>query len=123
MIASPTAVTTHADPLAAAESEAEVTLGEDGQEHEAAREDGLDDRQRRQRERADVKPPGAERHDPADREPPRAKEPGRALQRVPDLDLGGARTAPRCLSRKETLVATAQARARASPTITPTTDP
>ena len=53
------------DPLAASESQAEEALGEDGQEHEPAREHGLHDRQRRQRERADVKPPGSHRHGPA----------------------------------------------------------
>ena len=35
-----------------------------------------------------MKPPGAERHDPANREPPRAKEVGGASQRVPDLHVG-----------------------------------
>ena len=35
-----------------------------------------------------MKPPGAERHRPANREPLRAKEVGRASQRVPDLHVG-----------------------------------
>ena len=74
----------HADPLAASEPEAEEALGEDGEEDQPAGEDGLHDRQRRQRERADVKPPGADRHHPAHREPLGAKEVGGASQRVPD---------------------------------------
>ena len=72
----------HAGPLAASESKAEETLGENGEEDEPAREYGLHDRQRREGERADVKHPGADRDDPADREPPRAEEAGRASQRV-----------------------------------------
>ena len=78
----------HADPLAPPESEAEEALGEDGEEHQPAREDGLHDRQRREGERADVKHPGADRHRPANREPPRAEEVGGASQRVPDPHRG-----------------------------------
>jgi hypothetical protein len=43
----------HAGPLPAAEPEAEVALGEHGEEHQTAREHGLHDRQRRERKRAD----------------------------------------------------------------------
>ena len=75
----------HADPLAASEPEAEEALGEDGEEHQPAREDGLHDRQRRQGERADVEHPGADRDRPADREPLGAEEVDGASQRVPDL--------------------------------------
>jgi hypothetical protein len=74
----------HASPLAASELEAEEALGEDGEEHQPAREDGLHNRQWRQGERADVKQPRADRHNPADREPPGAEEIDRASQRVAD---------------------------------------
>jgi hypothetical protein len=78
----------HAGPLAASEPEAEEALGEDREEDQPPREDGLHDREWRQGERADVKHPGADRHRPADREPPRAEEVGRASQRVPDAHGG-----------------------------------
>ncbi len=73
----------HADPLAASEGEAEKALGKHGEEDEPGREHGLDDRQRRPREGADMKPPGGDRHHPAQSEPPGAKEGSRASQRVP----------------------------------------
>jgi hypothetical protein len=53
--------------------------------------------------------------------PPRTtwtKEPGGALRSGCRTRTGGAEAAPRCLSRKETLVASAQARASASPKVT-----
>ena len=78
----------HADPLAAAEPEAEEALGEDGEKHQPTREDGLHDRQRGEGEGGDVEHPGGHRHPPTDREPLRAEEAGRASQRVPDLHIG-----------------------------------
>ena len=73
-----------ADPLPASEVETEVAFGEHGEEDQPARQHGLHDRQRRQRQRGDVKHPGADRHQPAHREPPGAEEVGGASQRVPD---------------------------------------
>ena len=52
----------HADPLSSSELKAEETLGEHGEEDEPAGEDCLHDRQRRERERADVQEPGHDRH-------------------------------------------------------------
>jgi hypothetical protein len=51
--------------LPAFELEAEEPLGEDRQEHKAGGDDGLDNRQRRQRQGTDV--PRAQRDQPADR--------------------------------------------------------
>ena len=50
----------NADPLAPADLESEDALGEHGEEHQPAGHDRLDQRQRRQRHRADVEQPGAE---------------------------------------------------------------
>ena len=72
-----------ADPLPSSEVKAEVAFGEHGEEDQSARQHGLHDRQRRQRERADVKPPGANRNDPTQREPLGAEEVGGASQGVP----------------------------------------
>jgi hypothetical protein len=63
--------------------ETEEPLGEHGEEDQPGREDGLYDRQRRERKGAYVKRPGSERHQPAHREPPGAKELAGASQRVP----------------------------------------
>ena len=59
------------------------------QEDEPAGEDRLHDRQRRERERADVQTPGHDRHEPADGKPLGAKESRRASQRMADLDRRG----------------------------------
>jgi hypothetical protein len=61
-------------------------LGDHGEEDEPAGEDCLHDRQRRERERADVKAPGEDRHDPPDREPPGAEEIGGGAQRMAYAD-------------------------------------
>ena len=68
----------------ASEVESEVAFGEHGEENQPAGKHGLHDRQGRQRERGDVKPPGADRHRPAHGEPLGAEEVGGASQRVPD---------------------------------------
>ena len=47
---------------------------------------GLHDRQRRERERADVQTPGHDRHDPADQEPRGAEEIDGAAQRMANQD-------------------------------------
>ena len=78
-----------ADPLSPSEVKAEEALGEHGEEDEPAGEDRLHDRQRRERERADVQTPGHDRHDPADQEPPGAKQTDGAAQRMADLDRRG----------------------------------
>ena len=70
----------HPDPLTASESQAEVALGEDGQENEPSCEDRLHDRKRSEGEGGDVKPPSSNRHEPADREPAGAEEAGGAPQ-------------------------------------------
>jgi hypothetical protein len=106
----------HTDPLPSLELEAEVPLCEHGEQDEPAGEDRLNDREWRERDRANVQQPGDDRHDPPDREPSGAKEIGGArsgwLTRI-----GGASTAPRCLNRKATLVPSAEAKARISPRI------
>ena len=71
-----------ADPLPAAELEAEEPLSDDRQEHQPAGDDGLHDRQRRQRQRADVQQPRAERDQPAHRPPLAAKQTDRAANRT-----------------------------------------
>jgi hypothetical protein len=76
----------HANPLPPSEVKAEEALGEHGEEHEPAGEDGLHDRQWREGERADVQAPGHDRHDPADQEPPGTKQTGGAAQRMADPD-------------------------------------
>jgi hypothetical protein len=75
--------------LSSSEVKAEEALGEHGEEDEPAGEDRLHDRQRRERERAAVQTPGDDRHDPAEQEPPRAKETGGAAQRMADPDRRG----------------------------------
>ena len=84
MIASPSRRDDQAGPLPPTEAEAEEPLGEHGEEDQPGREDGLHDRQRRERKGADVKHPGPDRHQPAHREPLGAKELGGASQRVPN---------------------------------------
>jgi hypothetical protein len=79
----------HAGPLSSSEVKAEEALGEHGEEDEPARENRLHDRQRRERERADVQTPGGDRPDPTDQEPPRAKETNGAAQRMADPDRRG----------------------------------
>ena len=69
-------------PLAVAELEAEDAVGEHGEEHQPAGDHGLDERERRERERGHVEDPGAERHEHADREPLALVEADRAAQRV-----------------------------------------
>jgi hypothetical protein len=77
------------DPLPSLKLEAEVPLCEHGEEDEAAGEDRLNDREWRERERADVQQSGDDRHDPPDREPSEAKEIGGAAQRMADPDRRG----------------------------------
>jgi hypothetical protein len=95
---------------------AEEPLGEHGEQDETGRKDGLDDRQRCECKGADVKAPGSDRHQPADREPLGAKEPGGASQRMADVDRSYT-TAPRYFNRKATLVANADASASGGPRI------
>jgi hypothetical protein len=78
-----------ADPLPPTQVKAEEALGEHGEEDEPAGQDRLHDRQRRQRERTDVQTPGHDRHDPADQEPPGAKETDGAAQWMSNLDRRG----------------------------------
>ena len=68
---------------------AEEALGEHGEEDEPAGQHRLHDRQRRKRERTDVQTPGHDRHDPADQEPPGAKQTDGAAQQMADLDRRG----------------------------------
>src|SRR5205807_3007488 len=75
-------------PLAASQAEAEVALGEHGEEDEAAGDHGLDDGERRERHRADVQDPGDDRHEHADREEPLAPEVDAAAQRMAPRDVG-----------------------------------
>ncbi len=83
-----------ADPLAAADVGAEPAVGDDREEDEPAREDGLDERERREREGADVEDPGEEGDAHAEGERARAEEGDGAAQRVARLDgRGGARAA------------------------------
>ncbi len=71
-----------ADPLAAADLEAEQPLGHHRDEHHAGRERDLDHGHRRQRERGHVQAPAGGRDEHAQREPLRGvQRPGRA-QRV-----------------------------------------
>ena len=76
-----------APPLALADLEAEEAVGHDGEQHEAARQHDLDDRQRRQRDRADVQDPREEADEHADREPALAPQRAGRPQRVPDVDI------------------------------------
>jgi hypothetical protein len=78
-----------AGPLARTDVAAEPALGEQRQEDQAAGDDRLDDRQRRERQRGDVEKPGDERHAHADREPLRAEQRDGAGQRVAQGDVGG----------------------------------
>ena len=85
-----------ADPLAGADLEAEQPLGQHREHHDAGGEHGLDDGQRRERERGDVQDPGAggDAMPIANQlEPNRARA---AAQRVAHVDRG-RRVAPRCL--------------------------
>ena len=58
-----------ARPLARADLEAEGALGQDREEHEAAGDDGLDERERREGEGGDVEDPREEGDGHADGEP------------------------------------------------------
>jgi hypothetical protein len=68
------------------EAKPEEALGDDGEEDEPAGEHCLHDRQRCERERADVKAPGEDRHDPPDRKPSGAEEVGGSAQWMTDAD-------------------------------------
>ena len=72
---------------------AEESLREHCEKDEPTGEHCLHDRQRRERERADVQNPRHDRHGQADREPPGAKEAGGAAQRMADPDRGGGHRA------------------------------
>jgi hypothetical protein len=63
------------------ELEAEHALGQHGQDDEAPGDHRLRERQRRQRERADVKHPAHDGDRPADRPPPGSKQLGGAAYR------------------------------------------
>ena len=79
------AVTSDRTPKAGAE----VPHGEHGEEHESAGDDGLHDRQGRERERADVQAPGHNGHDPPHQEPFGAEETDGTAQRMADADRRG----------------------------------
>jgi hypothetical protein len=72
----------HSHPLPATEVKAEVTFREHGEKHQPARQQGLHDRQRRQRKRPYMEPPRSHRHRPPQREPAGAEQAHRAAQRV-----------------------------------------
>ena len=93
--ARPTAVSADAHPLAPAELEAEPAVGEHGEEHEAAGDDRLHQRDRGQRERRDVEDPGDER-DRRSRSSTTSRRTGRvALRSGWRMSTSGASTAPR----------------------------
>ena len=69
--------------------EAEEALGEHREEDKPAGQDSLHDRQRRERERADVQAPGHDGHDPPHQEPFGAEETDGAAQRMADPDRRG----------------------------------
>ena len=106
-----------AEPLPSSEAKVEEPLGEDREEHEATGEDGLHDRQRRAaRARRRAAPTRGSR--PAS---PTAnhfeRKRAAALRSGCRARIGAARTAPRYLHRKATLVARADASAISSPRI------
>ena len=76
-----------AEPLAAVEPVTEVALGREGDQHQAPRDHGLDQRQRGDRHRGDVEHPG-DRGDREAHRPPSGPKQGReALQGAPEPDL------------------------------------
>ena len=107
----------HADPLPPSEVKTEETLGEHREEDQAACEDGLHDRQGRERVRPDVQTKAEDGNEPAHQEPFRRRR-STALRSGWRTWTAGAATAPRCLKRKATLVAAAEPSARTSPRIT-----
>ena len=88
-----------------ADAETEEALGEDREEDEAAGDDGLDERQRRERQGRDVEAPRAGGDEHAEREPLRAVEGDRAGNRMAPLDGGRSSMAPLCFHRKPKFVA------------------
>ena len=84
----------HADPLAAADLEAEEAVGQRGEDDDAGRQHGLDDRERREGERGDVQQPGAERDAHADGEPLGREEGLDGLQRMADVHVRSGVRAP-----------------------------
>ena len=72
----------HSGPLPASKLKAEVALGEHREEDQPAREHGLHDRQRRERERAYMEPPRCNRHRPPQRERTTAEQARSAAQRM-----------------------------------------
>ena len=74
------------EPLALADLEAEHAVRHDGEEHEAAGEDRLDDRQRSQGDGRHVEDPGTGTDAHADGEPGLTPERRAGLQRVLDVD-------------------------------------
>jgi hypothetical protein len=98
------------------ETEAEVPLGEHGENDKPAGEDRLHDRQRRQRERRRAAPTRESR--PSTRSQTTWSERDRSRSAADgEPRIGGASAAPRCLNRNATLVATAEASASSSPRI------
>ena len=88
--ARPTAHRPQAQPLAGPDADAEPALGQPGQQHQAAGDRRLDQRERRDGQRGDVQGPGADGDREADRPPAGAKQRRRAPQRA-----GCSRTAGR----------------------------
>ena len=83
-----------AQPLPGADLEAEQPLGHDGEQHDAAGEDRLDDGDRRHGHRGHVEDPRADGHAHADGEPPRREQRLGRAQRVPHVDRGSSASAP-----------------------------
>ena len=77
-----------AEPLAPVEGVAEVTGRRVRDEHQPARDHGLDERQGRHRHRRDVEDPGDRGDGEADRPPAGPKQLADAVQRPADADLG-----------------------------------
>ena len=103
-----------ADPLALADLEAEDAIGHHGDEHDAAGEDDLDDRQRHQRDRRHVQAPG-----PATDAMPivnqREEYSALAVRSGCLTSTAGASQAPRCLKKKLRFEATAHRSASRMP--------
>ena len=93
-----------AKPLPGADGAAEEALGQDREEHEPAADQRLDERERRQRQRAHVEDPGAHCHEHPDREPLGAEQPDRAANRVAHVHVRRG-AGPPVLERKPRLVA------------------
>ncbi len=104
-----------AQPLAAADLEAEQPVGHHRDEHHAGGERDLDHRHRRQRQRGHVQAPAGGRDEHAQREPLRGVQQPRRAQRVAHLDLAAPRWRRGTCKKKPRLATKAQASARSMP--------